>query len=130
MNKLKRIPIKYIRDRAKSRYKKDDSCFVCGSNKSLDFHHLYTVDVLVDNWFKKKKITINDADDIIAVRDDFIAEHEYEMFEYAKTLCKSCHQKLHSIYGSRPALSTADKQFRWLEKQRQKRLGRDNGGHS
>lgn len=121
MSKLKRIPIKYVRDRAKSRYVKDSCCYVCGDDKHLDFHHLYTVDILFDNWLSANKIAINTVDDIIAVRDDFIESHEYEMFEYAKTLCKSCHQRLHVVYGQRPALSTGPKQERWLEKQREKK---------
>lgn len=120
MSNLKRIPIKYVRDRAKSRYVKDDTCYVCGSQACLDFHHLYTVDVLFDNWLNKNKITIKTSEDVIAVRDRFISEHEYEMFDYAKTLCKDCHKRLHCVYGQRPLLSTAPKQARWLDKQRQK----------
>lgn len=120
MSKLKRIPIKYVRDRAKSRYKKDSECYVCGVGGSLDFHHLYTVDVLFDNWLKAKKITINTVEDIIAVRDEFIESHLYEMYEYAKTLCKNCHKRLHTVYGQRPLLSTAPKQERWLKLQREK----------
>jgi hypothetical protein len=120
MSNLKRIPIKYVRDRAKSRYIKESCCYVCGTGGSLDFHHLYTVDVLFDNWLKSKKIIINSVEDIIAVRDDFINSHTYEMFTYAKTLCKKCHQRLHVVYGQRPALSTAEKQERWLLKQREK----------
>lgn len=122
MAALKRIPIKYVRDRAKSRYEKDSECYVCGIGGSLDFHHLFTVDVLLDNWISKNKIIIKDAEDIIAVRDDFIAEHEYEMFDYARTLCKGCHKRLHVVYGQRPLLSTAPKQERWLNKQREKRI--------
>ena len=121
MSILKRIPIKYVRDRAKSRYKKDSKCFVCESKEKLDFHHMYTVDILFDNWLHKNKIKIESAEDVIAVRDDFIAEHEYELFEYARTLCKGCHKRLHTVYSQRPALSTAEKQSRWLDKQRDKR---------
>jgi hypothetical protein len=124
MAKLKRIPIKYVRDRAKSRYVKDACCYICGSDERLDFHHLFTVDVLFDNWVKKKGITINSAEDIIAVRDDFIAEHDYEMYEYARTLCNTCHKRLHSIYGQRPPLSTAPKQERWIDRQREKVLNK------
>ena len=120
MSTLKRIPIKYVRDRAKSRYVKASNCYVCGVGGSLDFHHLYTVDVLFDNWLKVNKLKIATVEDIIAVRDDFIQEHEYELYDYAKTLCKKCHQRLHTVYGQRPSLSTAEKQERWLIKQREK----------
>ena len=120
MSKLKRIPIKYVRDRAKSRYVKDSCCYICGDDEILDFHHLFTVDVLFDNWLKNKGLTVNSVEDIIAVRDDFIAEHEYEMFEYAVTLCRTHHKRLHSIYSQRPPLSTAPKQERWIKKQREK----------
>jgi hypothetical protein len=120
MSTLKRIPIKYVRDRAKSRYVKDSHCYVCRVDGSLDFHHLFTVDILFDNWLKNNNITINTVEDIIAVRDSFIENHEYEMFDFARTLCKTCHKRLHTIYGQRPPLSTAKKQERWLEKQRDK----------
>jgi hypothetical protein len=121
MSTLKRIPIKYVRDRAKSRYVKDAHCYICGVGGSLDFHHLFTMDILFDNWLKTNKILIKDVEDIIAVRDDFIESHMYEMYEYARTLCKTCHKRLHTVYGQRPALSTAQKQERWIEKQREKK---------
>lgn len=120
MSKLKRIPIKYVRDRAKSRYEKEAECYVCGIGGSLDFHHLYTVDIMFDNWLDANKIIINNAEDIIAVRDDFIESHLYEMYDYARTLCRGCHKRLHAVYGQRPTLSTAPKQERWLDIQRAK----------
>jgi hypothetical protein len=127
MSALKRIPIKYVRDRAKSRYEKDGECYVCGIGGSLDFHHLFTVDILFDNWLKDKNIIINTVEDIIAVRDDFIENHNYEMYDYARTLCKKCHQRLHTVYGQRPALATAQKQERWLDKQREKKCHMNGG---
>jgi len=127
MSVLKRIPIKYVRDRAKSRYGKDSHCYVCGVDGSLDFHHLFTVDILLDNWLRDNKIKIESAEDIIAVRDNFIDSHTYEMFEYARTLCKICHKRLHTIYSQRPSLATASKQERWLDIQREKRCQKETG---
>jgi len=124
MSNLKRIPIKYVRDRAKSRYKKDSCCYVCRCGGSLDFHHLFTVDILFDNWIATNKIQINNVEDILLVRDKFIEEHMYELYEYARTLCKKCHQRLHAVYSQRPALSTAAKQERWLDIQRDKFLAK------
>jgi hypothetical protein len=127
MSTLKRIPIKYVRDRAKSRYEKAAHCYVCGIDGSLDFHHLFTMDILFDNWVKAKKLTINTVEEIISVRDEFIAEHMYEMYDYARTLCRDCHKRLHAVYGQRPALSTAPKQERWLDKQKDKLCQKDSG---
>jgi hypothetical protein len=129
MSILKRIPIKYVRDRAKSRYEKDSECYVCGTGGSLDFHHFFTVDILLDNWLQDNKIKVESAEDIIAVRDDFIDSHAYELFEYAKTLCKPCHKRLHTVYSQRPSLATAPKQERWLDKQREKRCRKEIGSH-
>ena len=120
MSTLKRIPIKYVRDRAKSRYVKDSYCYVCRKTTQLDFHHYYTVDILFDNWLRKNKIVINTVEDILEVRDDFIDSHNYELYEYAVTICKDHHKRLHTVYGQRPALGTAEKQVRWLKIQRTK----------
>ena len=40
---LKRDLVKYVRDRAKSRYKKDVECYICGNKESLDYHHYYSL---------------------------------------------------------------------------------------
>ena len=43
-----------------------------------------------------------------------------ELFEDAVTLCHTHHLRLHSIYGKKPKFITANKQPRWVEKQREK----------
>lgn len=122
MSDLKRLPVKYIRDRAKSRYTKGTECEICGTKEQLQLHHLNTIDLLWEKWARTNNIVINSVDDILAVRDDFIAAHEYELYEAVATLCKICHnEKLHKIYGQTPGLSTAAKQRRWIDKQAAKR---------
>lgn len=122
MSDLKRLPVKYIRDRAKSRYEKGPKCEICETTSELQFHHLNTVDLLWERWIKNNKIVIETTEDILRVRDDFIAEHEYELYTAVATLCKDCHNnKLHKVYGKTPALSTAAKQRRWIDKQAEKR---------
>jgi hypothetical protein len=54
------------------------------------------------------------------VRDTFIEQHLLELYEEAVTLCHNHHLRLHSIYGKRPQLHTAQKQKRWVIKQREK----------
>lgn len=127
MSNLKRLEVKYVRDRAKARYEKGSICEICGTTEELQFHHYFTLDLLWDKWKRENGIVIEDVDDILDCRDTFIAEKEYELYTATATLCKICHNvKLHGLYGKTPALSTADKQKRWVEKQRLKFLEKRN----
>ena len=117
---LKRDLVKYVRDKAKSRYKKQTECYICGSTEELDFHHFYGMTELLDTWLRSNKITITTADEIMNLREPFIEEHTNEIYHEAATLCKAHHQRLHSIYGKRPKLVTAFKQKRWVNIQREK----------
>ena len=47
---LKRDLVKYVRDKAKSRYKKASACYICGSTEQLDFHHFYGLTELLETW--------------------------------------------------------------------------------
>ena len=117
---LKRDLVKYVRDKAKSQYKKTGSCHICGSNTDLDFHHYYGLTELLETWIKQNKIIINSEQDILDLRESFIDENRAEVYEYTTTLCHAHHLRLHSIYGNRPKLIPAQKQNRWVEKQREK----------
>jgi hypothetical protein len=117
---FKRDPVKFVRDKAKGRYKKADECFICGSKEKLDFHHYYTLTPLFNKWLKTNKISINTDEDVIEVRDRFIEEHMDELYVHTVTLCHDHHLKLHSLYGKDPILSTAPKQERWVNIQREK----------
>ena len=120
---LKRDLVKYIRDKAKSKYKKSTECYICGSKESLDFHHFYSLTELLERWIKKHNFKINTVEDIMQIRDKFIEEHSKELFDDVVTLCHTHHLKLHSIYGKKPNFLTAKKQPRWAEKQREKCYG-------
>lgn len=117
---FKRDPIKFVRDKAKARYQKGSECFICKSNENLDFHHFYSLTPLFNKWLKDNGIKIATDEDVLAVRDRFIAEHHAELYDEAVTLCHTHHLKLHSVYGKNPLLSTAPKQKRWIEIQREK----------
>jgi hypothetical protein len=115
---LKRDLVKYVRDKAKSGYKKEAQCYICGETERLEFHHFYGMTELLESWLKKRKLTITSADEIMSLREIFIKEYYNEIYYEAATLCKSHHMRLHSIYGKRPKLVTALKQQRWVGKMR------------
>lgn len=115
---LKRDKIKFIRDRAKSKYEKGTECYICESQEKLDFHHYYSLTPLLNKWLRENPSKVEG--DILEWRDEFIQVHWAELYEHTVTLCHSHHLKLHSIYGKDPALITASKQKRWVEIQREK----------
>jgi len=117
---LKRDPVKYIRDRVKSNYKKDTECRICGSTETLEFHHFNSVAEMYNAWAARKGLSVDTAEAIIEVRDMFIEEHWEEMVNTCVTLCKKHHAGLHRIYGKNPSVATATKQANWVEKQRDK----------
>lgn len=119
-NTSKRIPVKWVRDRAKSAYEKQDHCYICSSKDDLELHHLSSLTILLENWSARKKYDISTDEGILAVRDEFIAEHNKEIYNDVYTLCNKHHVKLHSVYGKSPLLSSAPKQERWIYAQKQR----------
>ena len=117
---LKRDLVKYVRDKAKSKYKKDTECYICGEQQNLDFHHFYGLTELLETWLHKNEITITQEQEILELREQFIKENEEKVYTHAVTLCHTHHLRLHGIYGKRPKLVTATKQQRWVEIQRNK----------
>ena len=117
---FKRDLVKYVRDKAKSRYQKSNNCYICGDTENLDFHHFFGLTELLERWLKKNNIVVETEEDILNIRETFIQKHEKELYDEAVTLCHLHHLRLHSIYGKRPKLITAMKQKRWVEKQRVK----------
>lgn len=116
----KRIPIKWIRDKAKAAYIKQPHCYICGDTEALELHHTHSLTNLFEKWVKEKGIDIESDEDVIEIRDDFIAQHNQQIYEDVYTLCLKHHQKLHGIYGKAPELHTAKKQGIWINKQKDK----------
>lgn len=119
-----RIPVKWVRDKAKAAYDKKEFCYICGATEDLELHHLYSITLLLEEWSEKNSYDISTDDGILAVRDEFIAAYEKEIFDDVYTLCNKHHVKLHGIYGKKPAKHTAVKQARWLELQKDKAEGK------
>lgn len=120
MSELKRGLIKYCRDKAKSLYKKDSKCSICGSAEDLEFHHFNSMTGMLELWMRKNKLTAKTSEEIMYIRDRFIEEHHKQIYDETVTLCKKHHMALHKVYGKRPSLATAAKQVRWVDKQRDK----------
>ena len=119
---LNRDLIKWCRDLAKSDYKKAAECYICGNREQLDFHHYSSMTELLNVWLDNKNYTPTTDDEIKMIREQFIADHNAQIYKETVTLCHTHHLRLHSIYGKSPKLSTASKQARWVEIQRCKRL--------
>jgi len=122
-NTNKRIPVKWVRDRAKAAYEKQSTCYICGCEQDLELHHLHSITVLLEKWADAKGYDINTDDGILAVRDEFIAEHRSELYDQVYTLCNRHHVALHSVYGKTPRPGSEPKQQRWIELQREKQTG-------
>ena len=115
-----RIPVKWVRDKAKHAYDKKDHCYICETTEDLELHHTRSITTLLENWAKANDYDISTDEGILAVRDEFIEQHHKELYDDVFTLCNKDHVRLHSIYGKKPPLGTADKQARWIELQKQK----------
>jgi len=118
-----RIPVKWVRDKAKSAYEKKSECHICGTTEDLELHHTRSITTLLDNWAKANNYDISTDEGILAVRDEFIEQHHKEIYEDVFTLCNKHHVMLHGVYGKKPALHTADKQVRWINIQKDKVAG-------
>jgi len=115
-----RIPVKWVRDRAKAAYTKKDTCYICSTNQDLELHHLHSITVLLNMWADRKNYDISTDEGILAVRDEFIEEHKVELYDMVYTLCNKHHVLLHGVYGKAPSPNSTDKQRSWIEKQKAK----------
>lgn len=119
-NTNKRIPVKWIRDGAKSAYDKKSTCYICSAESDLELHHTHSITLLLERWVEETGHDVSTDEAVLAVREEFIEKHHREIYEAVYTLCNPHHVKLHSVYGKAPPLSTAAKQGEWIEKQREK----------
>lgn len=115
-----RIPVKWVRDKAKAAYEKKTFCHICATSEDLELHHTHSITLLLNAWAARKEYDISTDDGILAVRDEFIAEHYKEIYEGVYTLCNKHHVALHNIYGKAPPRGSESKQDSWIEKQRAK----------
>lgn len=121
-NTNKRIPVKHVRDKAKSAYVKQSCCYICGTDQDLELHHTHSITILLDNWARNKGYDISTDAGILAVREEFIAEHHVEIYDKVYTLCNTHHIKLHGVYGKAPRPGSEPKQEHWIEVQRSQHL--------
>jgi len=118
-----RIPVKWVRDKAKAAYQKTDSCYICATNEDLELHHTHSITLLLNDWSKRKGYDISTDEGILAVRDEFIEEHRVEIYDKVYTLCNKHHVMLHGVYGKAPQPGSAPRQERWIELQKSKYTG-------
>jgi hypothetical protein len=119
-NTNKRIPIKHIRDRAKSAYSKQANCYICGCEENLELHHLHSLTRLLNAWAEKNSHDLSTDESVLEIRDEFIAEHMVEIYDMVYTLCNKHHVALHGVYGKAPLPSSPPKQERWIQLQKAK----------
>lgn len=124
-NTNKRIAVKWIRDKAKAAYQKQNNCCICDTTEDLELHHVYSITRLLEQWAKQNNFDISTDEGVLAVRDQFIDEHHHELYDLVYTLCNKHHVALHSVYGKAPPFGSEMKQKRWIELQQQKQSSGD-----
>lgn len=120
-----RIPVKWVRDRAKAAYEKASTCYICGTAEELELHHFNSITLLLEKWATAKKYDISTDDGILAVRDEFIEEHRLELYDQVRTFCNKHHVALHRVFGKAPPLNSVERQERWVNIQKDKFEGKE-----
>ena len=122
MDKLRRLPVKTVRDYIKRFYKSKDCCYICGDSSNLELHHLYSVSELFNNWCDEQGIKeLTSTDLIMKLRIQFYKDCYNKLNnDNLVTLCKSHHIRLHTIYGQRYSNNLVPKVVNWLEIQKEK----------
>jgi len=118
-----RIAVKWVRDRAKSAYDKKDRCYICNTDIDLELHHFNSITILLEKWAAAQGYDISTDAGILEVRDQFISEHNNELYEQVRTLCNKHHVALHQVFGKAPAINSTPRQERWVDIQRDKFSG-------
>lgn len=122
-NTNKRIPVKWIRDGAKAAYVKKDKCHICGTTADLELHHLHSITYLLEKWVRENGYDISTDEAVLAIRDEFISAHKFELYDQVYTLCNTHHVKLHGVYGKAPIPGSEPRQERWIGIQKGKYTG-------
>lgn len=128
---LRRLAVKYIRDKAKSLYKREQECQICSSSEELQLHHYNSLSHLWAKWLRSEKLSIKTEQDILDNREAFIIAHDAQLYDEVVTLCKPCHMgNLHKVFGRAPSLATTAAQMSWVAKMRNKHDSITNKSHN
>jgi hypothetical protein len=119
--KFTRLPVKWVRDSIKSKYKEKEPCFICGSEENVELHHIYSVSELWNAWLRECRVSITCDSDVINNREQF-EQDNLDMLsnDNLYSLCKVHHLRLHQIYGKSYSNYMGDKVRNWIHAQRDK----------
>jgi len=121
VEKLKRVPTKYVRDVIKKNYRKKSSCYICNKKSNLELHHMYSLSELFHTWLEKNNLDKDDVNVIRTSRYNFMVDHKEELDDRnCLTLCKAHHERLHNIYGQTYSNSMVPKIKNWVKIQKEK----------
>ncbi len=109
-----RSAIRWIRDSVKQQYPKGNACEICGTGEDLEYHHYHTLSLMFERYCRDEGIVVKTDEDILAIRGEFAEKYWSEVVTDGVTLCSDHHKALHKVYGSKPELSTAEKQKNWV----------------
>jgi len=118
---------KFVRAKAKTIFHKlkKDKCWVCGSDKDLELHHIIPFSTLIHEYLKENDIDEKTLANNPELRDVILNHYKKEFFseEYLLTLCKVHHTNLHRLFGKTYGVKLAEKTKQYLQKQKEKMNG-------
>ena len=117
---MEKLLVKRVRAKAKTQYYKlkEKECFICGSTKNLELHHIFPLSEIISKYLKENNIKEGEEDINALVNLPEIYDPKNLV-----TLCKTHHYYLHVLFGFNYPEKMVNKVHNYINKQRSRQYG-------